>query len=96
MGKDLWLVTGGAGFIGSNIAEELVRRGQRVRILDDFSTGKMEHIAPFRKKIELIRLCILQWLRQIFMGPDGFHLEEMDTFFPVASGKYQMIGNNYE
>lgn len=50
-----YLVTGGAGFIGSNIVEELVRRGQKVRVLDSFITGKMENIAPFLKKIELVR-----------------------------------------
>ena len=40
-----YLVTGGAGFIGSHIAEELVRRGQRVRIADSFITGKRENLA---------------------------------------------------
>src|SRR3972149_3961271 len=49
-----YLVTGGAGFIGSHIAEELVRRGEKVRVLDDFSTGKRENLAPFRNFIELI------------------------------------------
>jgi UDP-glucose 4-epimerase len=41
----LHLVTGGAGFIGSHLAEELLRRGHRVRIVDNFSTGKRENIA---------------------------------------------------
>jgi nucleoside-diphosphate-sugar epimerase len=49
-----YLVTGGAGFIGSNIVEELVRRGERVRILDNFSTGKRESIALFLEGVELI------------------------------------------
>lgn len=49
-----FLVTGGAGFIGSNIVEELVRLDQNVRVLDNFSTGKRENIAPFLKQIELI------------------------------------------
>jgi len=49
-----FLVTGGAGFIGSNIVEELVRLGHNVRVLDNFSTGKRENIAPFLKQIELI------------------------------------------
>jgi len=49
-----YLVTGGAGFIGSNIVEELVRLGHSVRVLDNFSTGKRENIAPFLKQIELI------------------------------------------
>ncbi len=41
----LYLVTGGAGFIGSNVAEGLVRRGDRVRIFDNFSTGRSENLA---------------------------------------------------
>ena len=53
--KPLWLVTGGAGFIGSNISEELVRLGARVRILDNFSAGKKEHMASFADKVELVR-----------------------------------------
>src|SRR5688572_33070995 len=40
-----YLVTGGAGFIGSHLAEELVRRGQRVRVVDSLITGKRQNIA---------------------------------------------------
>jgi UDP-glucose 4-epimerase len=39
-----FLITGGAGFIGSHLAESLVRRGDRVSVLDDLSTGSMENI----------------------------------------------------
>jgi nucleoside-diphosphate-sugar epimerase len=49
-----YLVTGGAGFIGSNIAEELVNRGEEVVILDDLSTGHRENIADFIEKVEFI------------------------------------------
>ncbi len=52
--QELWLVTGAAGFIGSNIAEALVRRGERVRVLDNFSTGKREHMRDFIGKVELV------------------------------------------
>lgn len=43
------LITGGAGFIGSNIAEALLDKGCRVRVLDNFSTGRRENIAGFLK-----------------------------------------------
>ena len=49
-----YLVTGGAGFIGSNIVEELLRRGDRARVLDNFSTGRRSNVEPFRPDIELI------------------------------------------
>lgn len=49
-----FLVTGGAGFIGSNIVEELLKRGYTVRVLDNFSTGKRENLKQFNKDIELI------------------------------------------
>ncbi|MBI4815844.1 MAG: SDR family oxidoreductase [Deltaproteobacteria bacterium] len=50
----LFLVTGGAGFIGSNIVEAIVARGDRVRVLDDFSTGSRKNLEPFRGRIELL------------------------------------------
>ena len=49
-----YLVTGGAGFIGSNIVEELVGRKQKVRVLDNFITGKRENLSPFMNEIELV------------------------------------------
>ncbi|HXX19765.1 MAG TPA: SDR family oxidoreductase [Candidatus Acidoferrum sp.] len=47
-----YLVTGGAGFIGSNIVDELVRRGQEVAVLDDLSTGNEGNLASVRTKID--------------------------------------------
>jgi nucleoside-diphosphate-sugar epimerase len=50
-----YLVTGGAGFIGSNTVEELVRRGHSVVVLDDLSAGKEENLAEVRNKITFIK-----------------------------------------
>ena len=50
-----FLVTGGAGFIGSHIAEELVKRKEKVCVLDNFSSGKKNNLKNFISKIELIK-----------------------------------------
>jgi len=49
-----FLVTGGAGFIGSHIAEALVKRGDEVRILDNLSTGCQDNLASFRDDVEFL------------------------------------------
>jgi UDP-N-acetylglucosamine/UDP-N-acetyl-alpha-D-glucosaminouronate 4-epimerase len=50
-----YLVTGGAGFIGSNTVDELVRRGHSVVVLDDLSSGKEENLAEVRSKITFMK-----------------------------------------
>ena len=50
---DLYLVTGGAGFIGSHVAVELLRRGHAVRILDNFSTGRRDNLTAVDGDIEV-------------------------------------------
>ena len=50
-----YVVTGGAGFIGSNTVDELVRRGASVVVLDDLSAGKEENLAEVRNKISFIK-----------------------------------------
>jgi nucleoside-diphosphate-sugar epimerase len=50
-----YLVTGGAGFIGSNTVDELVRRGHGVVVLDDLSSGKEENLSEVRSKITFVK-----------------------------------------
>jgi nucleoside-diphosphate-sugar epimerase len=52
--RKLYLVTGGAGFIGSHIAEALVKRGASVRVLDNLLTGHLENLKLIADKIEFI------------------------------------------
>lgn len=49
-----YLVTGGGGFIGSNIVQTLLERGERVRVLDNFATGRQQNLAGLANEIELI------------------------------------------
>lgn len=50
----LYLVTGGAGFIGSHLAQELLRRGHQVRVLDNLSTGKRRNLDAIGPAVEFI------------------------------------------
>jgi nucleoside-diphosphate-sugar epimerase len=50
-----YVVTGGAGFIGSNTVDELVRRGESVVVLDDLSAGKEDNLSESRNKISFIK-----------------------------------------
>jgi nucleoside-diphosphate-sugar epimerase len=49
-----YLITGGAGFIGSHLAEALVRRGDQVRVVDNFSTGNPKNLDAVRTKVDLL------------------------------------------
>ena len=50
----LYLITGGAGFIGSNLVRHLLAQGEQVRILDNFSTGRRENVAELARDIECV------------------------------------------
>jgi UDP-N-acetylglucosamine/UDP-N-acetyl-alpha-D-glucosaminouronate 4-epimerase len=68
----LYLVTGGSGFIGSHIVDELLRRGERVRVLDDLSTGRKQNLSHVADRIEFHELDIrdLEKIRPAFSGVD--------------------------
>ena len=49
-----YLITGGAGFIGSHIVDEVLRQGNAARVLDNFSTGRRENLTQVLDQVELI------------------------------------------
>lgn len=67
-----YLVTGGAGFIGSHLVEELVRRGERVRVVDSLITGRRENLSAVASSIDFVQgdLAELEVARRAVEGVD--------------------------
>jgi len=65
-----WLVTGGAGFIGSHIVKELVQQGQKVTVLDNLSGGKLDNLSPVQDKITFIQgdICDFDTVKKACQG----------------------------
>ena len=74
-----YLVTGGAGFIGSNLVERLIADGTKVRVIDNFSTGNRKNLEPFQKQIDFreVDICNLSALQKA--------VADCDTIFHQAA-----------
>lgn len=71
-----FIVTGGAGFIGSQIVGHLVKNNHSVTVIDNFHVGKRENLASFEDKIKILKMDILDYdeLRSVVKNADGvFH-----------------------
>lgn len=76
------LVTGGAGFIGSNLVDELIKRGDKVIVIDNLSTGKKENLNPKAEFIEA-DLRDLEKIKPLFSGVDYvFHIAALARVQP--------------
>jgi len=69
---ETYVVTGGAGFIGSHIADHLLRQGHRVRIVDNFTTGKRDNLSTLTGELEVFEISITDKdaLDKAFVGAD--------------------------
>jgi len=89
-----YLVTGGAGFIGSHLVEALARRGETVRVLDDFSTGRRENLAAVMDGITLIE-ADLNDAAALDAALDGVEVVFHEAALPsVPRSVADPIGNN--
>ncbi len=93
----IYLVTGGAGFIGSNLSDALIESGNEVHVLDNFSTGKRENINPKAKFIEA-DFTDLENIKPHFRDIDGvFHVGALPRIpfsieHPIESTQANLMG----
>lgn len=92
-----YLVTGGAGFIGSHLADKLIERNHKVIIIDDLSVGKKENLNP-KSKFYQLDICDFEKIKPLFKGIDFvFHLAAIPRVpfsieNPVLTSKVNILG----
>lgn len=92
-----YLVTGGAGFVGSNLVDELINRGNQVVVIDNLSTGKKENLNS-KAEFYNVDVCDFEKIKPLFNGVDYvFHLAAlprvaMSVEDPVKTSKVNVLG----
>ena len=92
------IITGGAGFIGSNLTDHLVRIGHKVVVLDNFVSGKKSNISHHsKKKVKIVKIDISksEKLSKYFKGADYvFHLAALAQIIPSIKNPKKYFKNN--
>ena len=91
------IVTGGAGFIGSHLAEFLIKKGHRVIIIDNLSTGRLNNIKSFKNKVKFIKADISKWGKwtEIFKNAQiVFHLAALADIVPSIQNPKEYFQSN--
>jgi UDP-glucose 4-epimerase len=91
-----FVITGGAGFIGSHIAKHLIAKNHKVTIVDNFSRGRLENLSGFEEKIEFQKMDILNLdsLEKIISDSDGIFHQAALTSVPesfIQKEKYHNV-----
>ena len=91
------IITGGAGFIGSNLADHLIRIGHKVIVLDNFVSGKKSNLSHHKKNLKIFKIDISKNknLDQYFKGADYvFHLAGLAEIIPSIKNPRKYFINN--
>ncbi len=92
-----YIITGGAGFIGSHIAEALVKQNKKIVILDNLSTGRLDNIKPFLNKIKFINCDISkkgEWIKEFKGKCYIFHLAALADIVPSMQNPEKYFNSN--
>ena len=94
------LVTGGAGFIGSNLVDQLVKTGHQVIVLDNLSTGQLSNLNQVKKKIDFVNVDVSNSgnsISQYFENVDWvFHLAGLADIVPSIKNPYNYFQTNVQ
>ncbi len=92
-----YIITGGAGFIGSHIAERLVKQKKKVVILDNLSTGRLDNISKFKNKLKFIKCDISKkgnWVNEFKKKCVVFHLAALADIVPSIQNPKKYFQSN--
>ncbi|MDB9983852.1 NAD-dependent epimerase/dehydratase family protein, partial [Candidatus Pelagibacter sp.] len=93
-----YLITGGAGFIGSHLVEELIKRNNEVVVIDNFSTGRKTNLDSIKsKKLKIIKSDISKYIKieKHFKNVDKvFHLAALADIVPSIEDPYSYFDSN--
>ena len=94
-----YIITGGAGFIGSHLVEELVKKKYNIIVLDNLSTGRFENIKKFRNKIKFLKCDISKkgkWIKEFKGKCYVFHLAALADIVPSIQNPEKYFQSNVE
>ena len=80
-----YIITGGAGFIGSHLVQHFVKQKKKIVVIDNLSTGRIENLKEFQKKIKLIKSDISKkgnWMKEFKGKCYIFHLAALADIVP--------------
>ena len=92
-----YIITGGAGFIGSHIVEHLVKKNKKVVVLDNLSTGRIENLRDFKKKIKFIKCDISKkgkWMKEFQGRCYIFHIAALADIVPSIQNPTKYFESN--
>ncbi len=92
-----YIITGGAGFIGSHLVEKLIKKNKKIIVIDNLSTGRLENIKRFKKKIRFIKCDISKkgnWIKEFKGKCYVFHLASLADIVPSIQNPKKYFESN--